>query len=574
MSFFTSAHDFSIHSATIQNAQTINVHNNTHPPSQNPIEILDRARAVEATHRSATAELAPKCNPRTRKQVLNDLIEWISASGSPRRSILLFDGPAGAGKTCIMREIASQCEQQGIQVLSYFFSTRGIGLDTERPFIATIAHQLATTSPQLSKPIAEAVARNPTILREGLQAQLQSLILKPVSDSSYAGRILVVVDGLDECREEGRVHVLHILLSLTTHLPHQVLVVVASRPELDIRTAFELPVFRSVAQIIHLHDYDGSEDVRQFYMAEFSKIRTSHHLRRYIPSNWPDEASLEVLIHNSSGNFIYPATIIKYLTDHPRRSPVHLLQGVLTTATTQAGPENPLAQLDSLYTLILHPPDADFDLMKTLLHTILATTRAHIAGSWLSDPGVLDQFFHLEPGTVESTLCDLHSILYIPQTSTEASFASSRSSNPRITFHHKTLQDFLLTPWRSKDLFQPLRATYLDLALRCTLHIVSWADKSYPTPTFDLVTAFSCAHWFNLLANSLDQSDRDTSLPDVPEGLLNFHPKWIWTFTLIHRVPTVKLGLDPARDRVHQSLVSANFSLHHTPRTWTTNSPF
>ena len=108
---FAQAHGFKI--------GTVNVDQHHHyghlplvPPSD-PMQLLRDARAVEATHTSKTAAYAPKCRPGSRAKVTQDIMNWIttdsariSSAGTPT-SILWFHGPAGGGKTCIMREVVA-----------------------------------------------------------------------------------------------------------------------------------------------------------------------------------------------------------------------------------------------------------------------------------------------------------------------------------------------------------------------------------------------------------------------------------------------------------------------------------
>jgi hypothetical protein len=114
---------------------------------------------------------------------------------------------------------------------------------------------------------------------------------------------IIVVDGLDECRvrrEYGdhvvRVHLLDLLQKLATS-PRNFLVVIASRPEVDIRTTFASPLYRSTTHILRLQDYDGTSEMRLLTICdEFRDIRETHPARGSIPPNWPIEDILEPLV--------------------------------------------------------------------------------------------------------------------------------------------------------------------------------------------------------------------------------------------------------------------------------------
>ena len=98
---FHKAHNF-----TIENATFLSSH----------IEVSDRerwltmihnARALEAQGniQSTTSVYAPRCHPGTRERVLADMLEFVE---KPECPILWFWGPAGAGKTCVMRELVDK----------------------------------------------------------------------------------------------------------------------------------------------------------------------------------------------------------------------------------------------------------------------------------------------------------------------------------------------------------------------------------------------------------------------------------------------------------------------------------
>jgi len=452
---------------TFVHAATAHIHVQVEQ-STTPEVVIDKNRAIEATHKSTTAEYAPKCNPKTRLQVISDLVHLVTAEVETSKSVFWFNGPAGAGKTCIMRELINRCEAlPETMVMSYFFSTLVPELDDSKPFIATLAHQLTQMGvPGLKEYILQVVSVHSTIFRDGLESQAKDLIIKPLratvifSPLQHRQRIVLVVDGLDECRDEAqRQHLISLFLFLTASLYPWFVVVIASRPELDIRMRFGSPKVALHTHTIQLHDYDGREDVRVFYCDEFEEIRASHPLRHYIPSNWPDEDTLQTLIDKSSGHFIYPATIMKYIAHHPRKSPVDILDKVLPVNVTE---DNPLADLDALYRTIAHPPEVDFALLRRLLQT------THFVSSLVPfrflSPEFLDALLNLRPGTVEATFSDLHAVIEIGKLKF---YRRVQHAFRLLSFHHKSFGDFLQSPERSQDLFEPQYRISGDVLLSC-----------------------------------------------------------------------------------------------------------
>ncbi|KAJ6465466.1 hypothetical protein C8R45DRAFT_787194, partial [Mycena sanguinolenta] len=58
-----------------------------------------------AIHDSTDSFMEPKCHPETRTQMLEDLRKW-ALDPRPKTTILWLYGPAGAGKSAIMRTLA------------------------------------------------------------------------------------------------------------------------------------------------------------------------------------------------------------------------------------------------------------------------------------------------------------------------------------------------------------------------------------------------------------------------------------------------------------------------------------
>ena len=514
MNFHQGSHKFDIENVTVVNTAMAHVHHQVEQ-STTAEKIIAEHRAIEATHNATTAEYAPKCNPKTRLQVVGDLVRLVTADPETSKLMFWFNGPAGAGKTCIMRELVNRCEAcSGTMVMSYFFSTRVHDLDHSKPFVATLAHQLMQMGvPGLKESILQAVSAHPSIFLEGLEFQTRELIVKPfratrvLSPPLLRPRIVLVVDGLDECRDQAqRQHISSLLLSLTANLHPLLAVVVASRPELDIRTRFDSPKVALHIHTIQLHDYNGKDDVRIFYCDEFEEIRSSHPLRHYIPSTWPTEDTVQTLVDKSSGHFIYPATIMKYIAHNPRKSPVGILENVLALEITD---DNPLAELDALYRAIAHPPDVDLILLKRLLHTINFIASLPQDFTFMSLE-LLDILFNLPQGTAESTFSNLHSVMNIR--------CWADSSSPklrRLSFHHKSFEDFLRSPGRSQDLFQSESQISVDILSACArFYSETWAVGS-PADPRHILFVFMETFFVSILTCWLRVHQPEDALPQV-----------------------------------------------------------
>ncbi|KDR74768.1 hypothetical protein GALMADRAFT_141108 [Galerina marginata CBS 339.88] len=136
-----------------------------------------------------------------------------------------------------------------------------------------------------------------------------------------------------------------VVISMQNHLP--LIFLIASRPEPDIRSAFGFGYLSQVSTRNPLDDdYLPSEDIFLFLRDKFAEIKTSHPFKAQILPTWPSEDALRTLVNNSSGQFIYASTVIRFVKSTRHRSPQRLdvILGVRPTHH-----ELPFAELDALY---------------------------------------------------------------------------------------------------------------------------------------------------------------------------------------------------------------------------------
>jgi len=551
---FNNAQNFSIHTVNLTNVQGAAYFNGL-----NPLTILLNAREIEATHTSRTASYAPKCKAGTRRLIVLDIMSWVRADLAGREGtwILWFTGPAGAGKTCIMREVVKECQKANLCVASYFFSAKITGLAHERPLVATLVHQLYTSIPEVKAPILQVISDNPGIFQESMEFQLEKLFVKvleayknPTSSPTCSPSIVIVIDGFDECKSvQERGHILSVLRFIVEQLAF-VVIVLASRPELDLRLEFGLPTLESITKFVYLQAYDGTEDIRNYYCDEFKRIRDTHPLKASIPENWPTEFVLNTLVDKANGHFVHPATIIKYV-DNPRRNPLELLKEMMAISATDVAPilsqsANPFADLDSLYSLILHPPGADMSLLKDVLHTIASLNSVRN-----SRPArFYDQFLDLPLGTTTLALCDAHSIIHVPD-----------SPNEPIRFHHKSLPDYLHRETRSRDLFRAAYDAHLDIFTRCTRHLQRWQTDPTNIEHYNAATDYASSHWASHLVSFLRARAPNS---EIPHAILDsFDPRTTVRFNFVRcRLPNFPSSSSDC-ESIHHLIV--RFIAHTSP---------
>ena len=166
------------------------------------LELLEKLRPVDAArYNHSSGELRSTCLEDTRKDVLDQIYDWISDGTQP---IFWLKGVAGIGKTTIAQTVAEHCARKlGNLGASFFFSRAQANCSDPTLVIRTIAYQLAQfhTCPGFKACIVRAVEMHPDFLTSNLRTQFWQLIVEPLQNAIQPpGTVVVVVmDALDEC---------------------------------------------------------------------------------------------------------------------------------------------------------------------------------------------------------------------------------------------------------------------------------------------------------------------------------------------------------------------------------------
>ena len=310
--------------------------------------------APNALHDSAARYDPPKCDEDTRVEVIREITDWIKDYEGPQR-LLCMTGAAGSGKSALQQTTAEICQRSGILACTFFFSALDPTRNTVKQVIPTLAYQIGRTNPTLRQCINAAVEGDPLIFSKSLRTQMSTLIAAPIQQCQGMGTDLtklphaIFIDGLDECTGEDRQAELMaaVRVCLIDGLPFRIFI--ASRPEWAIRTALEPGghLFKMAYHIQLSDQYDASADMRRYLQRRFEDIG----LRLRDPQ-WFTQDDIDVLVTAASGQFIYVATVYKYISE-PRASPAERLKIVLTWTPHEGQIARPFEALDVLYTNIL-----------------------------------------------------------------------------------------------------------------------------------------------------------------------------------------------------------------------------
>ncbi|KAJ2929895.1 hypothetical protein H1R20_g7216, partial [Candolleomyces eurysporus] len=447
---FEGAHDFQVDKLKITN-----VINTTPSSGIGLLKELEHHIAAEALHDSAERCDAPKCQPETRVAVQDDLYSWIENGDADNPSNMKWvTGPAGT-------------------VASFFFSSTGsIGRRTKTAFVTTIAHQIAQHRQDLKDAIAAAIEADTIIFKKNLDVQMETLVLAPlrtiVGGPNAGMRGAIIVDGLDECEvervhdtattgskakptlartnEQDQLEILQALHQASSDPSFPFRILIASRPERVFREFFD-PESKPTpfARKLDLHeDYNADADITLFLEAQFNRLR-----RRYnLPSSWLPPDAIKNLVDKASGQFIYAATVIRFLEMGHQEPLKALIEAVLKMEIMRSS--NPLEHLDALYTHILEsspdPPlsvrwirsihQLTIDGAMFIPYTGSVCTASNINLLLQKDP---------ESSEAEYLLGNHHSLVWVPLPSDQAT--------TKYKFYHKSLLDFLSDSGRCGRLF-------------------------------------------------------------------------------------------------------------------------
>ncbi|RXW13437.1 hypothetical protein EST38_g12416 [Candolleomyces aberdarensis] len=462
---FNHAHGFHI-----DHCQIVNLN-----PSVDPLSKLEARIAAGAIHDSAERCDAPKCHPKTRVAVQDDLYSWIVDGGGESecpRNIKWVTGPAGTGKTAVMGSLADRCAANGVLGATFFFASwsASIGRRRKTAFVTTIAHQLARYRGDLQTAISAAVEKNTDVFEKNLHVQMENLVLSPIREvvrqSDGPGlQGAIIIDGLDECEAEqyhdttsintrdkpvrtnaqDQLEILQVLQAASSDLSFPFRIIIASRPERVFREFFSLENNPNpFADKVDLNeDYNANDDITLFLEVQFNLLRRRYHF----PPSWPPPGTLQTLVKNASGQFIYAATVIRFLEAGHREPPKALLEAILRMGSKVNS--NPLGQLDDLYSHILES-SPDPPLSVRWIHAI-DRLNSNVTNISAFNTTV---FLQTDPESneAEHLLGNLHSLIQIPPPGDQAT--------TRYDFYHKSLFDFLDDPGRCGSFYLEPIARY------------------------------------------------------------------------------------------------------------------
>ena len=309
----------------------------------------------------------------------------------------------------------------------------------------TLSFQLAYRYQPFREELLQVLRANPDVGRETLCSQMERLIVGPLGTTRIS--TLIIIDALDECKdEEPASALLSILSRYVERIPH-VKFFITGRPEPRIRTGFRLVALQPITEVFQLHDVKRSLvdiDIKLFLRTRLADIARNRG-RHTVAEDWPLESDIDILCEKAAGLFIYAATVIKFIASRYHQPPKRL---ALLVSLPQDTAREGESGINSLYTEVLRqayrdlgPDDQSPDNQEVYRHFRTVVGAVLLAFNPLSVKSLSDLLDDFDtPSDISTTLDTLYSLLLVPE-----------DTEDPIQILHKSFPDFLMDSRRCQD---------------------------------------------------------------------------------------------------------------------------
>ena len=365
--------------------------------------------------------------------MLDEIERWTDDFQKP--SVYWLNGLAGTGKSAIAQTIAERMSEGGKLGASFFCSRDFEDRSDLRLIFPTLAVQLARRYAGFRSIFVPLARSNQGIAYESLYNQMERLIVQPLIKSAIS--TMIVIDALDECKdEESTSAILSVLGQFVSKIP-RVKIFVTGRPEPRIQDGFRLPLLAPATDVFALHKVESSQvsrDIRVFFKHRFAELASC---RRGL-DGWPTKEQLDALCERAAGLFVYAVATVRFI-DRKNNSPKRQLDRLLESPESSVfeGRTKFMANvtLDSLYTSILQEafgdgyPEEDLKVRSVLGAVVLAANPL--------SPSAIATILGFDVEEVSPILSSVHSLLTLQD-----------DVDYPVRPFHKSFPDFIVDPAR------------------------------------------------------------------------------------------------------------------------------
>lgn len=418
--------------------------------------------------------------------LISDITAWVQ-DGKRKWDMMWLFGFAGVGKTAVAQTIGEVAMDDSTLGAAFFFSRTRKQNDPSRVFIS-IAYQLAVRNEQYRHLVTSQLVTDLGLLQKDIRTQFKKLLIIPLSALKLEKKLLIIVDGLDECRgDDAQREIIRLISDAAKSSSLPAIWMICSRPEYHIKHTFSNPDLQIDCwrKELPVDDPESRRDIEIFVRAGFKEIMVAYPtVDAAEDGTWPAEDIVEKIVSAASGLFVYASTIIKFIGDETYADPDSQLQAVVAfidDSPAKAITTNPLHYLDKLYEQILS--DVQRNLLPLALQ-LLGTCALYPRLSVLQ----LANLYGLSQSKFNAALHRLHSVVDVPP--------PEKASQESLSFFHASFLDFLKSPARSGRFALNLNAIHASFAKACFgvlgvtklryAKTLAWAPKAWDIPAFTL----------------------------------------------------------------------------------------
>ena len=389
-----------------------------------------------------TADAGHRCGNRqgclrgTRKDVLRDIECWLK--GEQDQRIFWLNGLAGTGKSTITQTFAETTFADGKLGASFFCSRDFKDRSNLQAIFPTLAFQLACQYPGFRRELLQVLKSCPDVGRESLCSQMEKLVVGPLKATKIP--TLIIIDALDECKDEKPASAILSILSCYVDQIPNVKFFITGRPEPRIRSGFRLESLAPITEVLKLHEVKPEavgRDIELFFQTELTSL-AKNRSDCDLTDGWPSSSDVGILCKKAAGFFIYASTVVKFVASESDLPTERL---ALITSLPESTTEEGKSGVDQLYIKVLEQASygvrADKSQYYLRFRGVVGTVL--LVFNPLSIEG-LSELLKYPISHIRSTTRSLHSLLLIPE----------KADDPILTFH-KSFPDFLMDPGRCED---------------------------------------------------------------------------------------------------------------------------
>ena len=218
-----------------------------------------------------------KCLDGTRREILQEIVDWIHDPDVNAPRIFWLHGQAGRGKSAIAHTIALWFKNVGGLGSCFCFARDRQTERRHEKMLSTIARDLANRDPAFRRALAKVIEEDNTLkTTPDVMQQWEKLLAEPLSKVSggIVGKVVLVIDALDESgAESSRQHILSVLTSTEAALlPSNFRILLTLRPLSDITLALGKAKHVKAVSLDNVSAVFTARDIRLYVSKELGAV--------------------------------------------------------------------------------------------------------------------------------------------------------------------------------------------------------------------------------------------------------------------------------------------------------------